>query len=131
MSLADAMEERRYDKDERIIIQGEVGDYFYIIRDGEAAVIQTSETGQQKKLNHLFKSDYFGEMALLREEPRMATVVALTTLKVVRINRETFRVRPQALEWGGRPPRAPADQCRPPFLSPATARRRSWARWRS
>lgn len=54
-------------------------------------VVQTGETGQQKKLNHLFRSDYFGEMALLKEEPRMATVIALNTLKIVRIDRATFR----------------------------------------
>jgi cGMP-dependent protein kinase 2 len=91
ITLADAMEERRYEKDQRVITQGEPGDFFYIIRDGEAAVIQAGDAGQQKKLNHLFRSDYFGEMALLREEPRMATVVALTTLKVARIDKATFR----------------------------------------
>lgn len=51
------------------LLQGEVGDYFYIIKAGEAVVFQESEEGS-KKVNHLFKADYFGEQALLTSAPR-------------------------------------------------------------
>lgn len=49
--------------------QGEKGDYFYIIKEGEAVVYQESEEGV-RKVNHLFKADFFGEKALLSDEPR-------------------------------------------------------------
>jgi cAMP-dependent protein kinase regulator len=38
------------------------------------------------------KGDYFGELALLNDEPRSATVLALTDCKVVSINSESFKV---------------------------------------
>ena len=49
--------------------QGDIGDYFYIIKSGEA-VVYDSSGGERQKVNHLFKADYFGEQALLRSEPR-------------------------------------------------------------
>lgn len=52
-----------------VLLQGEAGDYFYIIKAGEAEVFQTVDGGP-KKVNHLFKADYFGEQALLTSAPR-------------------------------------------------------------
>ena len=60
----------------QVVIEGEVGDQFYIIKDGEAVVHQTGPDGRQHKVNHLFRADFFGERALLKTEPRMATVSA-------------------------------------------------------
>lgn len=53
-------------------LQGEAGDLFYIIKAGEAVVYQEADGGP-KKVNHLFKADYFGEQALLTSAPRCAT----------------------------------------------------------
>ena len=52
-------------------MQGEAGDLFYIIKAGEAVVYQDADGGP-KKVNHLFKADYFGEQALLTSAPRCA-----------------------------------------------------------
>lgn len=60
----------------QIVIEGEAGDKFYIIKEGEAVVFQTGPDGRQHKVNHLFRADFFGERALLAQEPRMATVSA-------------------------------------------------------
>jgi cGMP-dependent protein kinase 2 len=49
--------------------EGEQGDYFYIILEGEAVVYQSSPQGV-RKVNHLFRADFFGERALLSSEPR-------------------------------------------------------------
>ncbi len=51
--------------------QGDPGDCFYIILEGEAVVYQNTPTGT-RKVNHLFKADFFGERALLTDEPRCA-----------------------------------------------------------
>lgn len=72
-----------------VIRQGDVGDRFYIIREGEGAVFMTDDKGR-RKVNHLFKSDFFGEAALLSNEPRTATVEAITKLTCLTLNRETF-----------------------------------------
>ena len=50
-------------------VQGETGDDFFIIKQGEAVVFQETEQGL-RKVNHLFKADFFGERALLTDEPR-------------------------------------------------------------
>lgn len=50
-------------------LQGGIGDQFYIIKEGEAVVTQKAPEGD-KRINMLFKADFFGERALLTEEPR-------------------------------------------------------------
>lgn len=60
----------------QVVVEGEAGDYFYIIKEGEAVVYQSGPGGRQHKVNHLFRADFFGERALLVQEPRMATVRA-------------------------------------------------------
>lgn len=51
------------------MVEGDTGDYFYIILDGEAVVYQNTMQGPAK-VNHLFKADFFGERALLEDTPR-------------------------------------------------------------
>lgn len=51
--------------------QGDPGDQFYIIKEGEAVVYQQTPQGM-RTVNRLFKADFFGERALLTEEPRQA-----------------------------------------------------------
>lgn len=55
----------------RPLVQGDPGDLFYIIKEGEAVVFQDSG-GTRKRVNQLFKADFFGEGALLSDEPRRA-----------------------------------------------------------
>ena len=52
-----------------VVPQGDIGDQFYIIKEGEAVVTQKAPEGD-KRINMLFKADFFGERALLTEEPR-------------------------------------------------------------
>lgn len=52
-----------------VTVQGDIGDQFYIIKEGEAVVTQKTLDGD-KRINMLFKADFFGERALLTEEPR-------------------------------------------------------------
>eukprot|EP00798_Chlamydomonas_sp_ICE-L_P023624 gene23624-9152_t len=68
-----------------VIKEGETGDKFYIIKDGEAVVF-----AGDKEVNRLFKADFFGEHALLKDEPRKATVKAKTMLTVLSLDRATF-----------------------------------------
>eukprot|EP00930_Biecheleria_cincta_P048179 TRINITY_DN3352_c0_g1_i1.p1 TRINITY_DN3352_c0_g1~~TRINITY_DN3352_c0_g1_i1.p1 ORF type:complete len:797 (+),score=229.90 TRINITY_DN3352_c0_g1_i1:28-2391(+) len=68
-----------------IIKQGEDGEEFFIIKSGEADVEVSG-----KKVASLKSSDYFGENALLRNEPRTATITAKTELKALKITRDQF-----------------------------------------
>jgi CRP-like cAMP-binding protein len=88
--LAGALEELTFNKGARVVQQGDPGDLFYIIKEGEAVVYQDTPRGT-RLVNRLFKSDFFGEQALLRREPRMASVEAVsTTLTCLALRRDVF-----------------------------------------
>jgi MFS family permease len=68
----------------RLFQQGDPGDRFYIISTGETDI---AVDGQHKTLG---PDDYFGEIALLRDLPRTATVTAQTDLELYALGREEF-----------------------------------------
>jgi CRP-like cAMP-binding protein len=71
-------------------VQGDPGDLFYIIKEGEAVVYQDTPRGV-RLVNRLFKSDFFGEQALMRREPRMASVEAVSQrLVCLALRRDVF-----------------------------------------
>jgi len=65
--------------------EGDEGDRFYAIEQGRLAVEQGGEL-----LRELDVGDFFGEIALLHEVPRTATTRALTALRLVALERQTF-----------------------------------------
>jgi len=54
-----------------------MGDIFYIVEEGKAVVTKTLEVGKAPEIvMHYAKGSYFGELALIREAPRAANVIA-------------------------------------------------------
>eukprot|EP00438_Fugacium_kawagutii_P012668 Skav207510 [mRNA] locus=scaffold907:5896:9076:- [translate_table: standard] len=69
-----------------LMLRGDPGDAFYVIRSGEARVfVQTGEGQDQATWPDRKGGDYFGENALLRDEPRTATIIASSRLLAFRI----------------------------------------------
>ncbi len=89
-SIAAVAKTRRYAKDDVIIHADETGDVFCLIRSGRVKVTMTSPEGKEIILSVLGPGDFFGEMALLDEGPRSATVIATEALEVVTIWRSDF-----------------------------------------
>ena len=83
--LATQIEPRQFPAGTVVMREGEAGDRFYLIVDGSAAV---SVHGVAKP--SLSRGDCFGEIALLRDIPRTATVTAAEPLSTVALGREEF-----------------------------------------
>jgi putative ABC transport system ATP-binding protein len=72
-----------------IVRQGEPGDKFYVIHQGHADVLKEDE-GPRHLVATLKEGDFFGELALLNDQPRSATVVAKDALELYVLSKEDF-----------------------------------------
>jgi cAMP-dependent protein kinase regulator len=75
VSLCDAVRKVKFDMDDYIIKEGEEGDAFYFVIAG-TAVAQKEIDGVVKNIKDYTTGDYFGERALLTNEPRAASIIA-------------------------------------------------------
>ena len=76
---------------ETICRQGEPGEAFYIIKDGQIEVSTADGQGRSVPIRKMAAGDFFGEMSLLTGEPRSATVTALKETDVLVMNKEDMR----------------------------------------
>jgi cAMP-dependent protein kinase regulator len=86
-----AFVERRFKDGEAVITQGEQGDVLYLIEKGELDCYKTfnKEEGQ-KHLKIYYPGEAFGELALLYNAPRAATIIAKEDCILWALDRETF-----------------------------------------
>ncbi|KAH3685421.1 hypothetical protein WICPIJ_003606 [Wickerhamomyces pijperi] len=85
--LADALDTEFFKPGEVIIKEGEVGENFYLLSKGEAEVSKESDG----VIAQLKRGDYFGEVALLNDLPRQATVTAKTNVEVATLDKRGFQ----------------------------------------
>lgn len=85
--LADALETESYKAGDVIIKEGEVGENFYLIEKGEADIVKN----QEGLVGTVKRGDYFGEVALLNDLPRQASVVAKTDVDVATLDKRGFQ----------------------------------------
>ncbi|GES99402.1 cAMP-dependent protein kinase type I regulatory subunit isoform X3 [Rhizophagus clarus] len=88
--LADALEPNNYDDGDTIISQGEPGEHFYIIEQGTVSISKINDSGIEQQLPGLNVGSYFGELALINDQPRKATVVARGPVRVAALRRDAF-----------------------------------------
>jgi putative ABC transport system ATP-binding protein len=82
-----------FDPGETIVREGDPVDErskFYLVRRGTVAVLATAADGAEKVLDEMGPGGYFGEVALLMNRPRNATVRATTRVEVYAVDRRTF-----------------------------------------
>jgi thioredoxin reductase (NADPH) len=75
---------------ELVLKEGEPADRFYMVIKGEAEATQRAPDGSQVLIDRFGPGDYFGEIGLLNDAPRRATVRAKTSLELMALDRETF-----------------------------------------
>jgi len=78
-----------FETGEVIFHEGDVGDYLYIIVNGQVEVFTTKE-GKERVIAKLGKGEYFGEMALLNQRARLATVRCLTPVDILALKKSDF-----------------------------------------
>jgi len=76
-TVSDLLESNLYTEGEVVITQGEPGDRFYILEDGECAAFISGPSGEKQVATYSQQGQFFGELALLNNEPRKATVRAV------------------------------------------------------
>lgn len=89
--VAAVCEQQLFSNGNFVFSQGDIGQDFFVISEGEASVEKTLPSGANQHIVTLRRGDYFGESALLCDEPRVASVIALTALSVLKISRQCFR----------------------------------------
>ncbi|KAG8942987.1 hypothetical protein FRC04_003273 [Tulasnella sp. 424] len=110
-----AMKEMKFDKNVRVITQGDAGDYFYVVDSGELDCFVKPKVEEHpaypgappppppapaqpddhpeygKKVFHYTKGTSFGELALMYSTPRAATIISTTPVTLWALDRVTFK----------------------------------------
>lgn len=90
IKIADALTTVSYQEGDHIINKGDVGEIFYIIKEGRVKVHDIGLGDSQYVDQVMGPGDFFGERALLTGEPRNANVTAETASVTLCLSRETF-----------------------------------------
>lgn len=70
--------------------QGDVGDSAYVILIGSAAILAETPGGGEIEIARIGETDFVGEIAILCDVPRTATVRAVTDVKALKISKDSF-----------------------------------------
>lgn len=81
---------KTYRKDEVVFLEKDSGEYFYVVLTGKVKIAIQGGEGKEVILSWLTDGDFFGEMALLDEEPRSATVISADRTDMILLRREHF-----------------------------------------
>ncbi|VDM34248.1 unnamed protein product [Hydatigera taeniaeformis] len=109
MSLADNLQRKLVPKSETIIREGDPGDALFFVMDGVVSV-KRRQGSSEKELGKIEKGGYFGELALLSNKPRAASVYAVTDVTLAVLGVESFErllgpcislMKNQALDYEG------------------------------
>lgn len=86
--IADALETQKFAHGALIIREGDPGHSFFLLESGEAAAFKGDESNT---VLHYKKGDFFGELALLNDQPRAASIRASTDVKVATLGKNAFQ----------------------------------------
>ncbi|HET7024168.1 MAG TPA: Crp/Fnr family transcriptional regulator [Gemmatimonadales bacterium] len=92
-AFGELLRERAYPKGSVILFEDDPGDALYIVGAGQVKVVLIGEDGREVILSVLGQGSFFGELALLDDEPRSAHVIAMEDSSVLALRREDFQTR--------------------------------------
>ena len=88
-SVIEQLADQSFKGGEKIFSEGDTGDRIYIVKRGEVKALRMKD-GKERVLAFLGEGEYFGELALLTNSPRAATVVAMEDTDCLSLDAEAF-----------------------------------------
>jgi len=88
--IAEALEEVSFPAGHTIFKQGDEGDALYLVYSGEVRITKREGNSDAKEVDRVNTGGYFGERALLTNEPRAGSAVAITAVQLLRLDRNAF-----------------------------------------
>jgi len=89
--IADVVTVEKFKSGDTIITQGSAGNKFYFVEDGTASASKVLQgKTEEEEVYKYHAGDYFGELALLKNEPRAANVKATSDVTLLALERDTF-----------------------------------------
>jgi len=85
-----AAREKSYPKNSVILFEDDLGDALYVVLGGQVKVVLVGEDGREVILSILGEGNFFGEMALIDDQPRSAHVIATQDSKLLVLRRDDF-----------------------------------------
>jgi CRP-like cAMP-binding protein len=89
--VVEVTRERTYPKNSVILFEDDPGDALYVVAQGQVKVVLIGEDGREVILSVLGLGEFFGEMALIDDEPRSAHVIAMEDSTLLVLRREDFQ----------------------------------------
>jgi CRP-like cAMP-binding protein len=80
-----------FEAGQAVFQEGDRGDWLYVVTEGEVEVLKLNGTGTSTSLRRLGVGECFGEIALVHDKPRTATVRAVKPTNVLAVDREAFQ----------------------------------------
>jgi len=90
-AFAELTRERSYPKGSVIVFEDDPGDALFLVAAGQVKVVLIGEDGREVILSVLGEGEFFGEMALIDDEPRSAHVIAMEDSTLLVLRREDFQ----------------------------------------
>ena len=89
--LGDAVQEANFNKGDKIIAEGEVGNIFFIISEGTCIATKNMGEAEPTQIMEYERGHYFGERALLTNENRAANIIVTSNVcQCLTLDRKTF-----------------------------------------
>jgi len=90
IQIADALKPVNFTQGDFIIKQGDWGELFYMIEEGTAIALKSTNGLPYVKVKEYEAGDYFGELSLLKGQPRAASIQATGEMKCLTLERKSF-----------------------------------------
>ena len=90
-SPAPGVRREYFEPGQAVFQEGDRGDWLYVVTEGEVEVLKQNGGGTATSLRRLGPGECFGEIALVSDQPRTATVRAVTATNVLAVDREAFQ----------------------------------------